>query len=217
MYKYEFANIIECEGKSDDDIQTVIGRIRELVAGCHGRIIKEDVWGKKELCYPIKKQNHGFYMFTNLMMAPADMQELQSKMKLADGILRYLVINLSHEPGYQKQQEQDPAKTDTDRTKEKDAKEEPEADETEEEVTKEELPKPAAKEKTVRTKPKSTKAKAPAAKPEKVEVKKDKPIKKSPKKEVVVPKTDESEEPKEKPKESEEKSKELDELLKEIL
>lgn len=100
MYKYEFGTILACESKSDEDIQALIGKIREVINDCHGRIVKEDVWGKKDLSYPIQKQNYGFYMFTTMMMEPSETKKLQEKLKLTDGILRYLLLNLDKEPGY---------------------------------------------------------------------------------------------------------------------
>jgi small subunit ribosomal protein S6 len=100
MHKYEFAHIIVCEGKKDDEIQSVIGNVRQLIADLGGRIQKEDVWGAKELTYEIKKQNHGFYMFTIMTMEPDKMPEFEKKMSLMEGSLRYLLINLDNEPGY---------------------------------------------------------------------------------------------------------------------
>lgn len=103
MYKYEFGHIIECESKKDEEIQKVIGEVRQMISDLNGRIVKEDVWGKRELSYPIKKQNHGFYMFTTMMMEPAAVVEFEKKLKLLEGSLRYLLINLDKEPGYAKQ------------------------------------------------------------------------------------------------------------------
>ena len=128
MYKYEFAHIIECESKSDDEIQSVIGNVRELIAGLGGRIIKEDVWGKKELAYPIKDQNNGYYLFTIMMLEGAKLAELEKKMSLLEGSLRYLIINLDKEPGYAQQlraneENKDKIKDEKDKAK-TDAKEE---------------------------------------------------------------------------------------------
>jgi len=103
MYKYEFGHIIECEGKRDEEIQKVIGEVRQMISDLNGRIVKEDVWGKRELTYPINKQNHGFYMFTTMMMEPFATVEFEKKLKLLDGSMRYLLINLDKEPGYAKQ------------------------------------------------------------------------------------------------------------------
>ncbi|MFZ5392012.1 MAG: 30S ribosomal protein S6 [Patescibacteria group bacterium] len=107
MYKYELATIIACESLSEEETQTVIGRIRELISDCHGRIIKEDLWGQKELTYPIKKQNHGFYMITQVNFEPTEVPTFEAKLRLLEGCLRYLLINLDREPGYNEQQQND--------------------------------------------------------------------------------------------------------------
>lgn len=233
MYKYEFGAIFACESKSDEDIQVLIGKVREIINDCHGRIVKEDVWGKKELTYPIKKQNFGFYMFTTMMMEPAETKKLQEKLKLTDGILRYLLLNLDKEPGYRQHQshlesrEANAPKTEDVDTEEegiveevvkeevkteskpevkavkKEVKEEKET--VEEEVKKEPKVKTEAKAEKPKAKTATKKAK-PAAK-EEVEVKKEE-AKEEPVKEEVA----------EEPKKKESKpAKDLDQLLDEIL
>ncbi|MFA4931064.1 MAG: 30S ribosomal protein S6 [Patescibacteria group bacterium] len=107
MYKYEIANIIECEGKTDSEIQNVIGSIRELISTHKGRIVKEEVWGKRDLAYPIQKQNYGYYMFTTVMLNASVLSDLNQKIKLTPGILRFLIINLDGQPGYKQQQVED--------------------------------------------------------------------------------------------------------------
>lgn len=221
MYKYEFAQIIECEGKSDEDIQNVIGKIRELITQCKGRITKEDVWGKKDLTYAVNKQNYGYYMFTIMMMDPAEMVEFNKQIRLISGLMRYLLINLDKEPGYAKQQLI--PKVTEEQKAELAEEEQEEAEEAEEESVKEEKKKEKKEVKKVE-KVKTEK---------KEEVKEEEEQKEEPKKEKVkkvvkkaVKKEEKKEEVKEeKPAKKEEKkveekevdSKKLDQLLDEIL
>lgn len=152
MYKYEFGHIIECESKKDEEIQQIIGEVRQIISDLKGRIVKEDVWGKREFAYPINKQNNGFYMFTTMMMEPFAVVEFEKKLKLLDGSLRHILINLDKEPGYAKQvaaDEGDDEKIKT-RIPAKENDEEDEKEETKktvETVKKEE--KPAEEEKVV--------------------------------------------------------------------
>jgi len=122
MHKYELAHIIECEGKKDEEIQSVIGQVRTLIGDLGGRIVKEEVWGQKELAYEINKQNHGFYMFTIMTLEPNKMIEFEKKMRLIDGSMRYLLINLDNEPGYNMEQQTEAMEKSTKEAKEKEEK-----------------------------------------------------------------------------------------------
>lgn len=192
MHKYEFAHIIACEGKKDDEIQSVIGNVRQLIADLGGRIQKEDVWGARELSYEIKKQNHGFYMFTIMTMEPDKMPEFEKKMSLLEGSLRYMLINLDNEPGYNQ---------DLDLSVEKPVKKEIET-EAEEKVK----PKKVAK--------KVVEKKAEVAKEDIIEEKKEEEVKEEIIKEEVKPV---KKVPEKKEKSQEEIDKLIDEKLNELL
>jgi small subunit ribosomal protein S6 len=214
MYKYELATIIACESLSEEETQTIIGRIRELISDCHGRIIKEDLWGQRELTYPIKKQNHGFYMITQVNFEPTEVTAFESKLRLLEGCLRYLLINLDREPGYNEQQQNDTDK----------ANREIEAGLTQpnvEETTVEETL-PPVKEETVKktksarkvTKKESTPEESPVADKPKTTTKKSAP--KVEAKEEVKEETP-AETPVETKEDKKTKAKNLDKLLDEIL
>ncbi len=163
MYKYELGTIIACESLSEEETQTIIGQIRELISECHGRIIKEDLWGQKELAYPIKKQNHGFYMFTLVNFESHEVPLFENKLRLLDGCLRYLLINLDKEPGYNEQQEIDSHKETTESVSTEQPIDTAEAATVEEETK----PKPEKKTKTARKTTPKEKSAAPKEKPAK--------------------------------------------------
>ncbi len=166
MYKYELGTIIACESLSEEETQTIIGQIRELISECHGRIIKEDLWGQKELAYPIKKQNHGFYMFTLVNFESHEVPLFENKLRLLDGCLRYLLINLDKEPGYNEQQEIDSHKEAVEST-ESVSTEQPTDTAESTTVEEETKPKPEKKTKTTRKTTPKEKSAAPKEKPAK--------------------------------------------------
>lgn len=53
---------------------------------------KTDEWGKKELIYPIKKKNLGYYFLLELKLPPNGPGEIESKLKLEERIIRYLLV-----------------------------------------------------------------------------------------------------------------------------
>ncbi len=55
-------------------------------------VVKEDLWGVKDLAYPIKKQTKGFYVHFELEADPKNAKGLDKILKLEEDILRYLII-----------------------------------------------------------------------------------------------------------------------------
>jgi small subunit ribosomal protein S6 len=53
-----------------------------------------DVWGRRELAYPIRKQEEGTYVFIQTQLDPQAIGELERNLKLDEEILRYLLIRL---------------------------------------------------------------------------------------------------------------------------
>ena len=64
----------------------------EVVAQKKGRMVKQDVWGKRRLAYPIKRFHEGIYVFF-LYEGPGDVsQELERRFKQTDSVIRFLTI-----------------------------------------------------------------------------------------------------------------------------
>jgi small subunit ribosomal protein S6 len=53
---------------------------------------KTSDWGKKELAYPIKKKNDGYYFLLAVKLPKKTPAELDTKLKLEEGLLRYLLV-----------------------------------------------------------------------------------------------------------------------------
>lgn len=62
------------------------------LAGEEGKVIKEDLWGNKDLAYPIKKQTKGFFAHYEILADPNNVKSLDKTLKLEEDVLRYLII-----------------------------------------------------------------------------------------------------------------------------
>lgn len=74
----------ECKGFLDSIIKKITGD--------EGKIKKEDLWGIRDLAYPIKKQNRGYYAHYELEAEPKMASGLDKSLKVEENILRYLLI-----------------------------------------------------------------------------------------------------------------------------
>ena len=67
------------------------GMVKRLT-GEEGKVVKEDLWGVKDLAYPINGQTKGFYAHFELEADPKNAKGLDKTLQLEEDILRYLLI-----------------------------------------------------------------------------------------------------------------------------
>jgi small subunit ribosomal protein S6 len=91
---YESAVLINA-ALEDEQIQSVIGRIKEILTSNDGEIKEIEDWGRKRLAYTIKKSKIGYYIIFRFYAYPEIISTLERFYKLEENILRYLTIKLS--------------------------------------------------------------------------------------------------------------------------
>lgn len=57
-----------------------------------GKVVKEDLWGLKDLIYSIKRNNKGFFAHFEIMADPENIKGLDRNLDLEEDVLRYLLI-----------------------------------------------------------------------------------------------------------------------------
>ena len=91
MRDYELVLILKPDLK-EKDLKAEQAEVEKLLLDLGGKIVKKDVWGLKNLAYPIKKFNQGFYVKLNVEMPQDKVGEWDEKIKLNEKIIRYLLI-----------------------------------------------------------------------------------------------------------------------------
>lgn len=90
MHKYELMCIIHPdldEVAFNESVEKIKGWITEL----KGEIETTDVWGRRRLAYPIKKQREGQYVLLNTSMPPTSVIGLEHNLKFLEPLMRYLI------------------------------------------------------------------------------------------------------------------------------
>ena len=91
MRQYETGFVLS-PALSEEETGQFIQTMADIVAQKSGRMVKQDVWGKRKLAYPIKKFNEGQYVFF-LYEGPGDIStELERRFKQSDAVLRFLTV-----------------------------------------------------------------------------------------------------------------------------
>lgn len=91
MREYELIFIVHPD-LEETAFNEIVERVKSWITGDGGEIAKVDVWGKRNLAYPIRKLNEGQYVLIETKMKPAFGVELERNLRLLEPILRFSVV-----------------------------------------------------------------------------------------------------------------------------
>lgn len=57
-------------------------------------VVKEDVWGTRDLAYPVKHFTKGWYVHYNFLAEPSSILSLDKALKMEEDIIRYLIVRV---------------------------------------------------------------------------------------------------------------------------
>lgn len=90
MRDYELICIVHPD-LDESAFNEIVERIKGWITEAGGEIAKIDLWGKRKLAYPIRKQTEGQYVFIETSMNPSENAELERNLGLLEPVLRYLI------------------------------------------------------------------------------------------------------------------------------
>ena len=93
---YESAVIINA-ALEDEQIDSVISRIKETIVNNGGEIREIENWGRKRLAYMVKKSKIGYYVFFRFNAPSSIVSKLERTYVLDEHILRFLTIRLDND------------------------------------------------------------------------------------------------------------------------
>lgn len=70
------------------------GKLIETLTSRFDKLTKSDLWGKRNLIYPIAHQTDGFYAHFEFESDPAKIITLDKTIKQTDDIIRHLLIRV---------------------------------------------------------------------------------------------------------------------------
>ena len=91
MTKYELAVVVSAK-LEDDERAKVVDKANALIERFGGQITIVDEWGKKRLAYEIQKMKEGFYYFIQFEAETSAPAEIESRIRIMDGVIRYLCV-----------------------------------------------------------------------------------------------------------------------------
>lgn len=92
LYEVSLVLASTASEKGEDGIDLL-----KKLMGEQGKIKETNIWGKRALAYPIKKQSEGIYMFASIEADPFIVKEMNPKLQQSDLVLRYLILQRNPE------------------------------------------------------------------------------------------------------------------------
>ena len=78
----------------DTQIDTVIGRVQELITSNGGEVTALNKWGRKRLAYTISKKNNGFYVNLEFRAPGQLVAQMERFYQLEENVIRHLTIQV---------------------------------------------------------------------------------------------------------------------------
>ena len=73
-------------------LNDLINKVRGWITESGGEVSKTDLWGKRKLAYPIRKQREGQYVLLHSNMAPSFGAQLERNLRFTEPVLRFLLV-----------------------------------------------------------------------------------------------------------------------------
>lgn len=96
MPKYELMYILS-SAVSDNDVPAIAAEVDKFITDSGGKILTQEMLGKKKLAYPIKKTRNGFYVLETFDLEGKKTQALDNKLLSIEPIIRYLFVNVEEQ------------------------------------------------------------------------------------------------------------------------
>lgn len=91
MRQYETGFILS-PTLSEEETSQLVQQMAEIVAQKKGHMVRQDVWGKRRLAFPIKRFQEGVYVFFTYD-GPGDVSaELERRFKQTDAVIRFMTV-----------------------------------------------------------------------------------------------------------------------------
>ena len=81
----------------NEGVAEVNSRIKGVIEGMGGKIIKVDNWGKRRLAYEVAKERKGIYLYWLYLANPGVVEETERNLRMLDNVIRYLTVKVDED------------------------------------------------------------------------------------------------------------------------
>lgn len=91
MRDYELTLVLKSD-LADSAREKFLAKVKKLIEDLAGKIQSQDLWGKKVLAYPLKREKEGVYAYFILSLPEGGVASLEKKIKIEESVLRHLFV-----------------------------------------------------------------------------------------------------------------------------
>ena len=91
MRQYETGFVLS-PSLSEEETTQFVQQMAEIVAQKKGRMVKQDIWGKRRLAFPIKRFLEGVYVFFTYDGGGDVSVELERRFKQTEAVIRFMTV-----------------------------------------------------------------------------------------------------------------------------
>ena len=81
----------------EPEVDALAAQVQGFVEKDGGRLQKMEKWGKKRLAYDVRRRREGYYVLLVVEGTGAMVKEVERRIKVTDGIIRYLTVRVDEE------------------------------------------------------------------------------------------------------------------------
>lgn len=78
----------------NEQVAEVNTRVKGIIEGMGGKILKVDNWGKRRLAYEVAKERKGIYLYWQYLAQPGVVEETERNLRMLDSVIRYLTVKV---------------------------------------------------------------------------------------------------------------------------
>jgi small subunit ribosomal protein S6 len=91
MRNYEVAFIAHPE-LDEASLNALVEKAKGWVSAAGGQVMQVDLWGRRRLAYPIRKQREGQYVLMQTQMTAVATHDVERSLRLTEQVMRFQII-----------------------------------------------------------------------------------------------------------------------------
>ena len=93
---YEVVFIVD-PSTPEEDLTRLRENLQNIITEQGGRIVRNEVMGRRQLAYRIGRANEGIYVLFEIEGTGREIAELERRMRVSDQVLRYLTVRVDED------------------------------------------------------------------------------------------------------------------------